>query len=73
MTLTVTGHLICSLATAHTAELDGQAGADAWRVSWLPGRVLTRAQAVAAMEPAEAVGKIPADCDPEVYDPSWLI
>jgi hypothetical protein len=68
MGLTITSKLIRSSASSHTAELEGQALADAWSVSWLPGRVLTGRQAVAAMELADAVGQIPADCDPEVYD-----
>lgn len=69
MALTITGKLIRSADTQHRAEL---AGADAWHVSWLPGRMLTGRQAIAAMEVAGAVGQIPADCDPEVYDDeSW--
>jgi hypothetical protein len=43
MGLTITSKLIRSSASSHTAELEDQALADAWSVSWLPGRVLTRA------------------------------
>jgi hypothetical protein len=68
MALTITGKLIRSAYTQHTAELVGQVDADTWRVSWLPGRVLTRIRAVAAMNIAEAVGLIPVDCDPWAYD-----
>jgi hypothetical protein len=68
MVLTITSRLIRSSTTSHTAELEGQALADAWSVSWLPGRILTGRQAAAAMEIADAVGQIPDDCDPEVYD-----
>jgi len=68
MGLTITSKLIRSSASSHTAELEDQALADAWSVSWLSGRVLTGRQASAAMEIADAVGQIPADCDPEVYD-----
>ena len=68
MALTITGKRIRSADTPHTAELVGLADTDAWRVTWLPGRVLTRIQAITAMELADAVGQMPADCDPEVYD-----
>ena len=69
MALTITPKLIRSSGTPHTAELaEDQALADSWRVSWLPGRILSGRQVRAAMELAEAVGQIPDDCDPEVYD-----
>ena len=70
MTLTVTDRIIRSAGTCHTARPD-HPGAAAWRVSWLPDRVLTRGEAVAAMQIAEAVGQMPADCDPEVYDDTF--
>jgi hypothetical protein len=66
VTLTITSRIIRSPATRHIAEL--VQGSAEWRVSWLPARPLAQDQAVAAMELAEAVGQIPADCDPEVYD-----
>ena len=69
MTLTITDKRIRSVDTPHQAEVIGQAeGADLWGVSWLPGKALTHRQALAAMEIADAVGRIPADCDPGVYD-----
>jgi hypothetical protein len=71
MALTITARLIRSADTPHTAELTGQADAGSWRVSWLPDRLLTRAQAEAAMSIAEAAGQMPSDCDPELYDDTF--
>lgn len=69
MTLTITGRVIRSPYTRHTATAQPVPGQPAqWTVTWLPGRTLTRDQAVAAMALADALGAIPADCDPEVYD-----
>jgi hypothetical protein len=69
MALTITGKLIRSVETRHTAEIIDR---DSWRVSWLPGRVLNQGQAQAAMCIAEAVGRIPADADPDAYtDDFW--
>jgi hypothetical protein len=49
MSLTITESAMTCAHTAHTARaLDG-----GWAVSWLPGRVLTRDQAVTAMTIAE--------------------
>ena len=67
-TLTITGKLIRSADTRHTAELVHLEAGDAWRVSWLPRRLMDKDAAAAAMSIAAAVGRIPADCDPEVYD-----
>ena len=53
MATTITDQLMCSTDTAHTARLTG-AG---WEVSWLPGRVLDRNQAVTAMQIAAHVGR----------------
>jgi hypothetical protein len=61
---TVTDTLICSSCPRHTAALAG----NGWTVTWLPGWVLTRSQAEAAMAIAEEVGTIPAGADPEAYD-----
>jgi len=69
--LTITARLIRSADTPHTAELTGRADAGSWRVSWLPDRLLTRAQAEAAMSIAEAVGQVPSDCDLELYDDTF--
>jgi hypothetical protein len=41
---------------------------DGWTVTWLPGRVLSRSQAEAAVAIAEEVGTIPAGADPEAYN-----
>jgi hypothetical protein len=71
LALTITGRLIRSADTPHTAELTGQADTDSWRVSWLPDRLLTRAQAEAAMSIAEAAGQMPSDCGPELYDDTF--
>ena len=71
MALTITARLIRSADTPHMAELTGRADAGNWRVSWLPDRLLTRAQAEAAMSIAEAVGQMPSDCDPELYDDTF--
>ena len=71
MALTITARLIRSADTPHTAELTGQADADSWRVSWLPDRRLTRAPAEAAMSIAAAIGQMPSDCDPELYDDTF--
>ena len=72
MVLTITGQVIRSPYTAHTATawpvpVPGEP--TLWTVTWLPGRNLTRGQAVAAMELAEAVGQIAPDAGPEAYSP----
>jgi hypothetical protein len=71
LALTITGRFIRSADTPHTAELTGRVDADSWRVSWLPDRLLTRTQAEAAMSIAEAVGQMPSDCDPDLYDDTF--
>ncbi len=68
MALTITDRMIRSTGTPHTARLSEDCS---WRVSWLPFRVLTFKQAVAAMELADEAGAIPADCDPEIYDEAF--
>jgi hypothetical protein len=50
------------------AERVHPGAAAAWRVSWLPGRALTRGQAVTAMMIAQAAGRIPAGAGPGTYD-----
>ena len=69
MTLTITDRIIRSLDTRHTATC--RPGTAEWQVTWLPGRILTQDQAVAAMELAEASWQMPADCGPELYDDQW--
>jgi hypothetical protein len=71
MALTITQKVMRSTETAHTAKLahdragvpfvipgDGDAEAEgAWRVSWLPGQLLDRDGAVAAMILADLVSE----------------
>ena len=71
MALTIAARLIRSADAPHTAELTGRADVGSWRVSWLPDRLLTRAQAEAAMSIAAAIGQMPSDCDPELYDDTF--
>lgn len=66
MALTITDRVMRSTQTSHTASC--APGSDRWGVTWLPGRVLSRDQAVAAMRIAEEARQMPSDCDPEVYD-----
>jgi hypothetical protein len=66
--MTVTDQKIVSSATVHRAHRFG-AG---WRVSWLPGRPLTREQAISAMRAAETVATMvseEAKCD----HPLWSL
>lgn len=56
-----------STETPHVARWSPDAAADgqgAWRVSWLPLRLLTRDQAMTAMTLAETVGRGIAPGDP---------
>src|ERR1019366_567403 len=53
MATTITDQLMRSTDTAHTAK-HTDAG---WEVSWLPGRVLSRNEAVTAMQLAARVGR----------------
>ena len=62
MTLTITDRIIRSLDTRHTASC--RPGAAEWQVTWLPGRILTQDQAVAAMESPRRAGNTAADCGP---------
>lgn len=58
--------LMTSAKTRHVAQWSPDAAADgqgAWRVSWLPLRLLTREQAVTAMMLAEMVGQKGAALD----------
>jgi hypothetical protein len=48
----ITGAFMSSPATPHTARASGEG----WEVSWLPGRTLTRNQAITAMVIANVVG-----------------
>jgi hypothetical protein len=55
----ITDAAMTSNATRHTAIVEPGAvvegGPTAWKVSWLPGRLFTRNQAITAMTIAEAV------------------
>lgn len=64
MTLRITGTEMASEQTAETAILvDG-----GWSVSWLPGRVLTRNQAITALTVAEEMTFYAADREPYQYE-----
>jgi hypothetical protein len=62
MSIAITGDQMTCTATGHTAHR-GDAG---WQVSWLPGRTLTRNQAITAMTLGEAAAH-----DPQPRDRSW--
>ena len=51
MDIKITDEAMTSDTTRHSARADG----DGWAVTWLPGRVLTRNQAITAMVLAETV------------------
>jgi hypothetical protein len=71
MTLTITDRMIRSAHTRHTATAWPVPGEPArWTVTWLPGRNLTRDQAQAAMNIAEAVGQVPIGAGSEAWTPS---
>ncbi|WP_067834234.1 hypothetical protein [Nocardia lijiangensis] len=50
MTIQTTDWTMISDLTPESAYRDGGPFADAWRLSWLPGRTLSREQAFAGME-----------------------
>ena len=51
MNIKITDEAMTSDTTPHSTRRDG----DGWAVTWLPGRVLTRTQAITAMVLAETV------------------
>jgi len=53
MGLTITDQIMRSADTRHTAR----PAAGGWEVTWLPGRTLTRSQAVSAMQIAAKAGR----------------
>ena len=70
MRLTITDRVIRSAYTRHSATarpVSAPGEPILWTVTWLPGRNLTRDQAEAAMNIAEAVGRLPADTGPEAW------
>ena len=56
MALTITDKIMRSDVTPHTAELHHFEAGDAWRVSWLPQRLMDRNAAITAMQLADIVG-----------------
>jgi len=65
-TLTITGRLMRSPYTRHTAwSVPGEP--TLWTVTWLPGRNLTHDQAEAAMSIAGTFGQIPPGAGPEAF------
>jgi hypothetical protein len=74
MGLTITDQIMRSTDTAHTAKLIHLEAGDAWRVSWLPQRLMDKNAAVTAMTIAEAVGRIDPAAGPEAYgDEFWTL
>jgi hypothetical protein len=57
MTLTITSQVIRGTGTHHVAAATSEGG---WAVTWLPGRTLTRSQAITAMLFAQAAVQDPA-------------
>jgi hypothetical protein len=53
MALTITDEIMRSDQTAHTARLGHFEAGDAWRVSWLPHRLMDRNAAITAMTLAD--------------------
>ena len=62
--VTITDTHMTSPATPHTATATGHG----WEVSWLPGRTLTRNQAITAM----TIATIASGGVPRADDPIWL-
>jgi hypothetical protein len=54
MALTITDQVIRASGTRHTATASDSTG---WTVTWLPGQILTRSQAITAMLIAQAAAK----------------
>jgi hypothetical protein len=70
MALTITDRLIRGTGTWHTAELVRLEAGDAWRVSWLPRRLMDKDAAIAAMSIADLLGPHgPGITGPG--DPAW--
>jgi hypothetical protein len=55
--LTITDKIMRSDQTAHTARLERFEAGDAWRVSWLPQRLMDRNAAITAMTLADLVSE----------------
>ena len=65
MQLTITDTYMRGTGTRHSAKRTD--GGNGWEVTWLPGRVLTRNQAITAMTIADIV----ATCDMMSDSPMW--
>ena len=70
MALTITFPPIRSTCTGHTAELARLEPGDAWRVSWLPRRLMEKDAAIAAMRIADLIGPHGPGLDGPA-DPAW--
>ena len=57
MALTITDYEISSDQTPHTARLLRFEAGDAWRVSWLPERLMDRNAAITALTLAEQIDR----------------
>lgn len=57
MALTITDKIMRSDQTPHTARLGHFGAGDAWRVSWLPQRLMDRNAAITAMTLADLVSQ----------------
>lgn len=57
MALAITDKIMRSDATPHSAELHHFEAGDAWRVSWLPRRLMDRNAAITAMTLAEQIDR----------------
>jgi hypothetical protein len=57
MALTITDKIMRSDQTAHTARLGHLGAGDAWRLSWLPQRLMDRNAAITAMTLADLVSE----------------
>lgn len=69
MSLTITDERMVSDRTPHTAvPVDSAQPYGQWTVSWLPGRVLTRNQAITAMTLAEIVAAMQDKGETTVID-----
>jgi hypothetical protein len=57
MNIKITGDGMASASGRHTADLHHFEAGDAWRVSWLPERLMDRNSAITAMTIAEYVAE----------------
>jgi hypothetical protein len=69
MALTITDEIMRSDQTAHTARLGHFEAGDAWRVSWLPHRLMDRNAAITAMTLADLASQ--GEGISSLDDPRW--